>query len=233
MGDECLKSMLSILRSAGLRAEADYPAGGWMEITEAVAAVGLDALDCGAGKAVFTVRILSPGILGGWNCQSAAAAAAAALEGVDIRCEGSRMEYLSGCDCFCTVLRAEIDVFTDGTAWYPGRCWKYTCNGTALVGVTEFTAVQDLDRRLIGASCQGEPVGVTPGSGGWRLKIVQTMPVDMLEESAPEEPFELTAARGGRAVVYSGCYWNRTTAVHTQAGLRIERQGFALSREVI
>ncbi len=232
MGEEGLSKVCDLLAQAGIRADADYPAGGWMEISEAVAAVGLEELDCGAGKAVFAVRILSPGSLGGWNCQKTAAAATAALERAELSCSAGRMEYLSGSDCFCILLRAELDVYNDGSAWYPGRCWNYTCNGEALSGVTEFRAEQDLDRRLVGAFCQSEPVGVTPGSGGWQLTMVQMMPVDTLDIQMPEEPFELAAVRNGKTERYSGCCWNRTSAVHTQAGLRLERQGFALKREV-
>lgn len=232
MGDEGLNRLCAILEQAGIRAEADYPAGGWMELTEAVAAVGLDALECGAGLAVFTVRILSPGSLGGWHCQKTAAAASAALERADIRCNASPMAYLDGSDCFCAALRAELEMYDNGSAWYPGQCWQYTCNGEALTGVTEFRAEQNLDRRLVGAFCQAEPVGVTPGSGGWVLTLVQIMPADALELTAPEEPFVLAAVRNGQAETYSGCCWNRTVAIHTQAGLRLERQGFARKREV-
>ena len=232
MGDECLNAVCSILKTAGFSSAADYPAGSIPELTEAVAAVGLEDLVCSEGKAVLAVRILSPGHLGGWNCQSSAAAAVAALETAEIRCGLSPMTHLPGGDCFCVRIRAELDIFSDGTAWHPGLGWKYVCGGKALVGVMEFTAEQDLDRRLVGTFCQETPVGVTPGSGGWKLKLVQRIPANMLEEELPEEPFELIVSRNGLAEVYSGCCWSVTSAVHTQAGLQIQRRGFALSREV-
>lgn len=224
---------MSILKEAGIRAGEEYPAGEWVELRSAGAAVGLEELDCRAGTATFQVRVLSPRSLGGWSCQTAAAQAAAALEAAGFRCRTGTMAYLSGNDCFCVPVTAVMEVSFAGGTWILEPHWEFRWNETRLAGVEEFTAERNLDRRVIGAFCQGEPVGVTPGHGGWNLKLVQTIGRGSSEPEEPAEPFVLTATQESGTEVYSGCCWNSVTRHYTQEGLRIERRGFALSREVI
>lgn len=232
MGYEWLETIVSILTGAGIRAGEEYPAGEWVEVLSPAAAVGLGELDCRAGTASFQIRMLSPRLLGGWCCQTNAAKAAAALEAEGLRCHTGAMEYLSGNDCFCVTLTAVMEVCCQEGAWVPGGHWRYAWNDTAITGVEEFTAERNLDRRVIGAFCQGEPVGVTPGQGGWNLKLVQKIGREDPEPTEPEEPFTLSVVQGIGEVAYGGCYWNSVTRSHSQEGLRIERRGFALSREV-
>lgn len=230
MGREWLTWLAEILTAAGIRAGEEYPAGEWMEVAEPVAAVGLAELDCSAGTAEFSVRVLSPRRLGGWTCQSAGAKAAEALAKEGLLCRMGGMEYLSGNDCFCVMLTVTAEISCREGSWRFGGQWTYAWNEELIPGVEEFTAEQDLDRRLIGAFCQGEPVGVTPGFGGWKLTLVQTVSGE--EPEGPAEPFTLDVTGDATAVRYSGCCWNSITRQHTRQGLRIERRGFALRREV-
>lgn len=227
-----MNAMLSILEAAGVSARRDHPAGGLPKITEAVVAVGLAGLDLGEGKAEFSLRVLSPGRLGGWHCQQTGAAVAQAAEERELSAVLGEMTYLSGCDCFCAELRVRMDVYRDSLGWHPGSGWKCVWNGVSVEGVTEFSAEEQRNRRLVGGHCQSEPVAVTPGQGGWRLKLVQKFPGGRAPQTPPEEPFELRVQHNGTAQVFSGCCWDRTRLVHTQAGILAERQGFALKQEV-
>lgn len=229
MGHELLEAVLDLLTAAGFRAGEEYPAGERVEIFSPVAAVGLRELDFAAGEARFTVRVLSPRILGGWCCQTHSAKAANALYGGGYAVETGEMAYLSGSDCFCVTLTAALPVIPGEGEWLAGRRWQVLCGDAEQENVVSFRAARDQGRRLIGAACQSEPVGVTPGSGGWTVELVQHITA---EPEAVEEPFTLTVRCGSTEHRYPKCYWNETEIAHTQGGLHLTRRGFALSREV-
>ena len=229
MGYELLEAVTALLTAAGLRAGEEYPAGERMEILSPAAAVGLRELDTASGQAVFTVRVLSPRILGGWCCQVWAARAVEALSGGGMTCQTAQMEYQSGSDCFCVVLTARWPVVRQGEGWAAGSRWQVLIGETVQEGVESFRAVRSQGRRIVGASCQGGAVGVTPGSGGWELELVQRTGQ---EPEAGEEPFLLVLREGDRETRYTGCCWNETVFDHDQRGLRLTRRGLALAREV-
>ncbi len=228
MGDELIGHVLETLERAGLRAEAAYPAGRWVQATEPLAAVELHDLDFSGGQAKLTVWVLSPGTLGGLACQNAAAAAAAALYGAGMDVHMSRMEFQSRNDCFCIGLEVALAAHFD-EAWSIGDRWSITCGDTLLEGVESFRAVRDQGRRVVGAFCQSAPVAVTPGNGGWTLTLVQWV---RGTEDSQTEPFALVLADGSKTITYTGCHWNREEWEHLQGGLRRTRTGFALGREV-
>ncbi len=226
MGYELLNHVAGLLTAGGIRAGEEYPAGERVEILSPVAAVGLRELDAAAGEAQFTVRVLSPRILGGWCCQVNAAKAASALHNGGLRVQTEEMEFLGGCDCFCVTLTASMDVGEDGQ---PGKRWEISCGGVIQTGVQSFQAVRRQGRRIVGAFCQSQPVKVTPGTGGWELTLVQEVCAEPAEIA---EPFVLTVAESGREIRFTGCCWNETLWEHAQKGAVLTRRGFAMEREV-
>lgn len=229
MGSELLQYVIGLLQAAGIPAGEEYPGFGRPDLEGPWAAVGLRELRAGEGTAVFRVRVLSPRILGGWSCQGRAANAVRALTEAGLRCAGEEMEYLSGSDCFSVSMTAVMDVTASETGYVPGARWSIACGEVILAGVETFSAVQDQQRRLVGAHWEREPVTVTPGWGGWKLELVQRI------DGEPEElgePFTLTVRENGWAHRYTGCCWNETRCDYTQGGLRLTRRGFALGREV-
>lgn len=229
MGYELLDAVTTLLREEGLRAGEEYPAGEQMEILSPAAAVGLGELDPVQGTAMFTVRVLSPRMLGGWCCQVWAARAVQALTGGGMTCSTGKMEYLKAGDCFCVVLTALWPVVRQGESWIPGSSLQVSIGEQVQQGVESFRAVQSRGRRLVGAFSQDAPVGVTLGSGGWSLELIQRPGPDPEEE---QEPFVLTVRNGDRMIRYTGCCWNETVWNHDQRGAQLTRRGFALGREV-
>jgi len=225
---ELLEATAALLTAAGLRAGEEYPGGERMEILSPAVAVGLRELDAAAGEARYTVRVLSPRLLGGWCCQVWAARAEAALTGAGMACTAEEMEYLTGCDCFCGKLTAAQPVVRSSDGWVPGVRQRVFCGDTEQTGVESFRAVRDQGRRLVGAHGQQSPVAVTPGTGGWELELVRwlTEPPEALPE-----PFVLTVREGARQTSYTGCCWSEERYEHTQRGTRLIRRGFALGRE--
>lgn len=232
MGIEWLELVVELLETAGIRAGEEYAVGTAPEITEPVAAVGLSALECSQGQAAITVSVVSPRTLGGWECQTAAAKAVAALEAAQIHCQMGSMGYLSDCDCYNIAVTARIDICLVDGAWVKGTDWTVTLDDTAVEWVSGFTAEQDQGRRLITATCQTDPIGVTPGTGGWVIKLEQQIPQGGVESQMPEEPFVLEVSDGLTVQVYTDCYWNEVQRSCSQGGMTIQRQGFALTREV-
>ena len=228
MGYELLDHVTGLLNGAGLRAGEEYPAGKRMEVLSPVAAVGLEALDAAAGTVRFSVRVLSPRLLGGWCCQVWAARVSEALTGAGMTCTAGEMDFLSGSDCFCVKLTAVLAVVSGPSGWTAGGRWQVFCGDAEQMGVESFRADRDLGRRLVGAHGQSGAVAVSPGSGGWTLELVQW--ADRLPEELPE-PFTLTVREQGRQVQYTGCCWNGELVEYTQGGARLTRRGFALERE--
>lgn len=229
MGYEFLEYVTQLLSAAGIRAGEEYPAGERVEILSPVAAVGLRELDWAGGTACFTIRILSPRILGGWCCQTTAVKAASLLSGAGFDCQTGQMEYMGGSDCFCVTVTALLPVLPGEGGWEPGQRWQVFCGDAVQEGVESFRAVRDQGRRVVGAFCQSAPVAVTPGNGGWELILVQWVTAE--PEELPE-PFTLTLRQSGQTVRFTGCCWNTTEYEHTQRGLRLTRRGLALDREV-
>ena len=228
MDYELLEFVTGLLTAAGIPAGEEYPGLEQPQVDSPRAVVGLRELDARLGTARFRVKVLSPRLLGGWCCQVWAARAGRTLTAAGMTCRTEEMEYLSGSDCFCITMTAAQAVISGPEGWVPGVGLTVLCRETEVEGVVSFTARRDRGRRLIGAFCQSEPVGITSGRDGWQLELVQQG--DRTPE-AVEEPFTLTVRDGNREWVYTGCCWNEERYEHTGQGLRLIRQGFALGRE--
>ena len=229
MGYELLEELAQLLRRLGLTAGEEYPGYQQPEVEKATAAVGLRELDMAAGQAHYNIRILSPRILGGWCCQIWAARVSEALHGAGMTVSTEEMEYLSGSDCFCISMTAVQSVIFGPEGWMAGTPMELRCGEEILRGVVSFTAHRDQGRRILGAFCQSEPVGISSGRDGWVLELVQQG--ERMPQQLPE-PFTLTVREYGFKWIYTGCGWNEERYEHTGQGLRLIRRGFALGREV-
>ncbi len=229
MGERFLEYVKRTLRDSQIRVETEHPAGGWMELSGPVATVGFRNLDFDQGQIAFAVKVLSPRAAGAEACQLFAVEVIHSLRLGKMETVLGEMEYLSGCDCYCVSIEARLNaVFADD--WYIGTRWELRCEGVKLEGITSFRASRDQGRRVIGAFCQSTPVGVTPGSGGWEIELVQWV---REYSDEPTEPFTLTLRDQGRLITFRDCRWNREEWEHLQQGLRRTRKGFALKREEV
>ena len=229
MGRECLEWVLGLLQQGGIPAGEGWPGERRPEPEEAVAAVGLRAMDWEKGLVRISVDLLSPRRLGGWHCQMRAAEANRLLHGAGFSCETEQMEYLPESDCFRVGILASTAVETNSEGWTAAGAMEVSMNNLPLEGVISFRAEQDQGRRLLGSMARGEPVGVTSGTDGWTIELVQRT----TREIQTEEPFELTLRRGTRTERFRGCCWNETVLQYDAAGVRMIRRGFALTKEVL
>ena len=229
MGRECLEWVLGLLSQGGIPAGEGWPGARRPEPEEAVATVGLRAMEWEKGLVRIAVDLLSPRRLGGWHCQLRAAEAARLLHGAGFSCETEQMEYLPESDCFRVGIIAAVAAEPNGEGWTAAGAMEVCVDGLPLEGVISFRAVRNQGRRLRGAMGRGEPVGITSGTDGWSIELVQRT----TREMQTAEPFGLTLRRGGRTEQFGGCCWNETVLEYDAAGGRMIRRGFALTREVL
>lgn len=224
-----MKELVDLLNRQGIRAGEAYPGGDWMGLTEPVAGVSLRDLDYSGGNVTFEIRILSPRGLGGWCCQGKAVEVCIALEQEGLDCSLERMEYQKGIDCYEMAILARKQITEE--AVQENQEVSIWIGGEAVAYVTEFSATQNRNRRLIGAMEQATPVGITPGSGGWEIRMVQVLPRGVGEPAEPEEPFQLILKEAEAQTVFSGCGWNKRQMQVSEEQRKIIWEGFALTRE--
>lgn len=224
MGLEWLNRVESTLKDAGFRVEIGYPGKKAAHLTRTVAAVNLTGMDTQQQRLEVTVTMLTPRLLGLAACQEGALAALEALSADGNRWSFSGWRYEELIDCYAIEV---LGVSEEGDR----EVWQVLIGTQEQPYVTGFLAKQDLDRRLLRPHGQSEPVGVTPGEGGWTIRLTQMLPGAQAEPEAVAEPFRLTLVRGSVRQVYSGCYWSEYSARQSGAGLEVIRAGLALSRE--
>lgn len=227
MGYELLSWLTALLNEAGLRAGEEYPAGKRVEILSPVAAVGLRELDMDAGEVRFSVRVLSPGLLGGWCCQTWAAKAVQVLHGAGLTTATGEMAYLKSEDCFCISITASLAAVPGEAGWTVGRRWRVLCGDSEAAGVVSFRAERALGRSFVGEMGCAAPQAVTEGAGGWLLEL-RLRDADVPET---EEPFVLTASCADFTHRYTGCCWNEAEYEYGQGGLTVTRRVLALGKE--
>ena len=229
MGAERLGQVTKILMNAGIACCEEYAPAPARSLTKPVAAVGVRSYDWEAGAEIIAVRVLSPRKNGGWACQCTAVQAAKALNQAGLSARIEKMEYHSGSDCFespvmCTLHIGEpVPVKTRG--------WTVEVDGTAVDGVTEFSAVRDGQSRLLGSIGTGMPHAVIPARGGWQLRMVQKLSQQEEPRKLPAEPRRVTVTRNSAQAVYLDVLWDQTGQTYTGEGLTVEYRGFALKKE--
>lgn len=236
MGEQWLNAIVGILTEAGIRSDEAFPGSTRMELTGPVAGVSLRDLCYKDRTGEFEVRIISPRSLGGWVCQTTAASAVAALEEADYACRLEPMRYDTRMDCFEMKVICQKIIFDGEEPSEPSEpaaspAFSVTIGGQNVSHVTEFSGIQDRQRRLIGAIEEQTPKGITPPTGGWKIRMVQEIPMGGQLFSEPEEPFVLKVFEQGLLTTFSGCGWNVVKKQMDQKKTKLEWEGFALTRE--
>ena len=221
--EEWLGGIPQALTKVGIECCEEYAAAPARMISGPTAAVGLCNFDWKTGQAAVSVRILSPRRSGGRACQQAAFQAICALEEAAIPTSAEKMRYERGCDCFQMELNSTVQVRQPPAV--PEPAWTVTVNGLKLAGVTEFSAVQDGQRRFVGAIGQKLPPAVLPPSAGWVLRV--TVRPETEETAFTAEPSEVIVQRGQRRTRYSGVCWSKIAQTCRADGVTMEYQGFA------
>ena len=73
---------------------------------------------------------------------------------------------------------------------------------------------------------------MTPGVGGWSIRLTQMIPTGEAEPGENTASFEMTVTRGGYVQRFKECYWTEYSTQQCAEGTQVIRTGLALSREV-
>lgn len=228
-----LEEVEETLERIGFQTGLGYPGSWAVHVTQPLAAVSGAGLDHDAGTARVKVSVLSPRALGLSQCQSQAAAALEALAELGSGWHYSGWQFDDNLDCYRVEVEGEIPVVFSGSGPVRSAGWQITIEQEPQLWVTDFLARQQADRRLLRPHGTPEPVGVTPGMGGWSIRLTQLLPMSEAEPAQVEEPFALTVAWGDNRQVYQKCFWSDYSARKQPGGTLVVRSGFALSREVM
>lgn len=223
MGLEWLTGVKRRLENAGFSVEKGFPGKKAVHLTGTVAAVNLTGMDTENRRLEATVTVLTPRGLGLAACQEGALAVVEALSEDGSRWSFSGWRYEEWIDCYAVEVR--------GVSQAGEEVYQVLIGTRKQEYVTEFLAERDMDRRLVRPHGQSAPSGVTPGMGGWVIRLAQVLPGGVAEPEAVAEPFRVTLVRGGVRQVYSGCYWSEYSIRQTGAGLEVVRTGLALKKE--
>lgn len=233
MGYEWLSAIEQALKEAGFRVERGYPAKRAVHLIGTVAAVNLTQADLARQTAQATVTVLVPRKYGLDHCQEMALQAATILSGDGNSWGFSGWKYDSGIDAFAVEVIGTASFAPDEDA---GETLDEGCQvsieGVAQSYVTDFLARQQSDREFVWGHGQSEPYGVTPGKGGWSIRLTQMLPGNVPEPEAVEEPFGMTVIRGGCCQQFAGCCWTEYSSRQCEQGVEVIRGGLAVSREV-
>lgn len=233
MGIEWLNSIQDVLKGLGIRTEEGSPGRRAMDIGQTVAAVNLTGLDAREGVMRATVTVITPRSAGAGACQRAAVEITGALEAAGGKWAFDGWRYDSAIDCCCIDVKGTRSVALGEDGWVGVEGYEVWIGETVQTFVTDFQAVKQTERRLYGGVCQSMPYGLTPGRGGWTVRLTQRIPWDQPEPASPEEPFSLTVTRGNHTQVFRGCGWSKYTSRQTDTGTELIRVGLAVEREVV
>ena len=225
MGSEWLNLARQTLESAGFAVEEGYPGRRAPVLEGPAVALNLTGVDLGEKTAGITAAVLVPRKMGLALAQEKAEEAARALQplGGKWRFEGHSFD--SHLDGYCVEVRGKLSVAEE-----PG--YRVSINGGRLLWVTDFLARQQQDRRFTRPHGASGPGSVTPGMGGWKIRLTQMVPSGSPEPELERDGFELDVIREGVKTRYIGCCWDEYSSQQTEMGTRVIRTGLALSREV-
>lgn len=223
MGTQWLNRVKEILKQAGFRVEAGYPAHGAADLSDTVAAVNLAAMDEKSVREIL-VTVLTPRKEGLPQCQSRAERAVSALAEDGNRWSFSGWRYEAGIDCWAIEIHGSpaLNALVGFTVAIGEELQE---------NVTDFLAQQVMDRRMIYPHGQGTPSAVTPGKKGWILKLTQLFSGEEPMRQM-NEPFQLTVCRGKVRQTYTGCCWQSCASRQKPEGIETVCSIYALDREV-
>lgn len=211
MGQLILENAVQALNDGGIPARRGYPAGQSFRPEDAAAAVNLAGADLRNQTVTVTVRILSPGELGGAYCEDKAMEAGEILRALGGKCslEECGMDGRTG--LFCQKI----------TAQFASQTPNVTINETQCAHAVAFTSWRQLDDEVADWN-----------SAKWQFRLEEYVPMGESEEEEPLGSFLLTHTCENGTEAYSGCTWTYQRRVWDATGVRQIRLGIAESFDV-
>ena len=226
-----LERVLQRLREAGFPAELAYSGKKHIAVTETVAAVHIGKVNRGDYQISVAVSILCPTGMGGTACEEAGLRAVEVLHGDGAACTMQGCKYDGLTRSFSVAIEAVYTMaVSDGEQEEQGLA--VSIDGKTLPYAMEFTAEEQHEHELCYAMGERSPKGVSLGSGGWNICLVELIPVGE-EETASQDGYfsiQITGVNGSES--YRDCVWTSVKREFTRKSLKCTRKGIAVRREV-
>lgn len=217
-------SVITALKTAGIRAEAAFPGRRMPQINQPVAAVMLESVDYTNSITVIRATVYSPRTQGGSACETAAGIVgktlgAMTVSGMDTLCKQGNCEFDSSADCFCIPLTVS---FSPAPETEPESEPQYTVlqGSTALAHAVAFSAWREEDADN----------AVALEDAVWQIRLEEIFLPGEAEETDAENGFSLTVTADTSTEVFANCSWTGVERKNTLTSLRQIRTGTAESR---
>ncbi len=214
-----LSNVVRILDDAQIRTERAYSGTNWVEITDVVAAVQLQAMD--DTSASVLVNVMSPAEFGAATCENAAIRIRQILQEEGASCKVGEIAYFANVETFCSPITAKFTGVEKDDIWVSVNNSQTYAFSVTMGGVRRNYAVSFTARRATDTS-------VTDiASAVWEFTLEELFPLDTTEEAAPSGTFTIITARPGRTETYTSCVLTEQKRILTEEGLRHIRSGTA------
>ena len=195
------------------------------------AAVSLHQVDTVVQTVTAEVQILVPGKLGARRCEQDAVGVLSVLRkmGAEVKLEGCR--YLSKGDVFSTVVKGTFageELDTGFQAHVPDvepepepepeKLFFVSVDGIELENPVSFRSWKQAEEREEGTVVF------------WQFRLEDVISSGSVQETDPQEPFEIQVTRGQAVETYLGCVWTWKEQTFSEGGIRRIREGKAQDR---
>ena len=176
MGQMIVDKVVEVLRAGGIRAEAAFPSGKLVRVTEPVAAVSLEQAQPQEYRSVVLVEILAPQEIGGYLCQKKALEACGLLEAEGGVCEQGRCMFYRNSNLFRVPIRVTLHFAARAGSVEAIPKAMITAGGMQLPYVCAFSAVQKVSGEAL--SLENAP---------WEITVEEFFPWGVWNTIEPEE----------------------------------------------
>ena len=233
MGISILELVLRELRQARFQADIAFPGQKYPILTEPVAAVHLEKVDRDSLTVTVEVNIICPASLGGTVCELEALRATEVLRWAGAECVQNGCSYDGLAQVYQVSVLATFIGITEADDCTIGPGFTVHMNEVRLKNAVSFTAERRENHLVQYAMGENDPVGISPGSKGWTIRLEERIPVGSPEVGQMTELFELRLTTPIQKEYFFHCRWESEKREYTRNGLYRVRTGIAMTREVV
>ena len=232
MGISILELVLRELRQSQFQADIAFPGQKYPVLTEPVAAVHLEKVDRASLSVTVEVNIICPANLGGTVCELEALRATEVLRWAGAECIQNGCSYDGLAQVYQVSVLATFTGITEADDCTIGPGFTVHINDLRVLNAVAFTAEQTQKQQVRYAMGENDPVGISPGSKLWTIRLEERIPVGTPEVGQTTELFELRLTTPIQKEYFYHCRWESEKREHTRNGLHRIRTGIAMTREV-
>lgn len=231
MGISILDLVLSCLRQRNFHADVAFPGQKFPRITEPAATVHIERVDRANLSVTVEVCILCPAAMGGTACELEALRATEALRWEGAVCIQNGCSYDGVAQLYMVPILATFTCIAEENRCTMGPGFSVYIDDVLQPDAVAFSEEEVTQCQVEYAMGEALPVGISPGSRGWTLRLEELIISGAPEPEEPQGAFTLTVERTLKTERYLGCRWTSVRREISREGLRRIRTGVAQGRE--